>query len=382
MFLLLKPKIFRHIIQMSISLFLLYVGWKFYKFTLYVQSGGKLPYIDKPEAVEGFLPISALLGFKQWLLTGVYDPIHPAGLTIFLAVLITALIFKKGFCSWLCPIGTISEGLALAGEKMFGKNFTLPRWLDLLLMSLKYLILAFFMKVIFLDMSIFSIQAFLNSPYNMVADIKMLYFFLDISRTTYYVLLTLAFFSLFIKQFWCRYLCPYGALQGLISILSFFKIRRKENQCINCGLCNKNCPGMISVSEKQTISSPEDTVILTLACGKYRFNKKEFGTIGELPRLLDIGQCNDAYAAIKIAVALAEAFECDVNDLPLSLILSWYEQKAVCILLTLLSLNIKNIYLGPSLPAFVSPNVLQVLVDNFNIKPISNVEADMEAILG
>jgi len=259
MFLLLKPKIFRHIIQMSISLFLLYVGWKFYKFTLYVQSGGKLPYIDKPEAVEGFLPISALLGFKQWLLTGVYDPIHPAGLTIFLAVLITALIFKKGFCSWLCPIGTISEGLALAGEKMFGKNFTLPRWLDLLLMSLKYLILAFFMKVIFLDMSIFSIQAFLNSPYNMVADIKMLYFFLDISRTTYYVLLTLAFFSLFIKQFWCRYLCPYGALQGLISILSFFKIRRKENQCINCGLCNKNCPGMISVSEKQTISSPECT---------------------------------------------------------------------------------------------------------------------------
>ncbi len=128
--------------------------------------------------------------------------------------------------------------------------------------------------------------------------------------------------------------------------------------------------------------APEDTVILTLACGKYRFNKKEFGTIEDLPRLLDVGQCNDAYSAIKIAVALAEAFDCDVNELPLSLILSWYEQKAVCILLTLLSLNIKNIHLGPSLPAFVSPNVLQVLVDNFNIKPISNVEADMNEILG
>lgn len=128
--------------------------------------------------------------------------------------------------------------------------------------------------------------------------------------------------------------------------------------------------------------APEDTVILTLACGKFRFNKKEFGTIGQLPRLLDIGQCNDAYSAIKIAVALADAFKCDVNELPLSLILSWYEQKAVCILLTLLSLNIKNIHLGPSLPAFVSPNVLQVLVDNFNIKPISNVEADLQAILG
>lgn len=128
--------------------------------------------------------------------------------------------------------------------------------------------------------------------------------------------------------------------------------------------------------------APEDTIILTLACGKFRFNKKEFGTIGELPRLLDMGQCNDAYSAIKVAVALAEAFECDVNQLPLSLILSWYEQKAVCILLTLLSLGIKNIYIGPSLPAFISPNVLQVLVDNFNLTPISNVEADMGAILG
>ncbi|AOT69016.1 hydroxylamine reductase [Geosporobacter ferrireducens] len=127
--------------------------------------------------------------------------------------------------------------------------------------------------------------------------------------------------------------------------------------------------------------APEDTIILTLACGKFRFNKKEFGTIGELPRLLDMGQCNDAYSAIKVAVALSEAFECSVNELPLSLILSWYEQKAVCILLTLLSLGIKNIHLGPSLPAFVSPNVLQVLVDNFNITPISNVEADMSAIL-
>nr|WP_054871025.1 hydroxylamine reductase [Caloranaerobacter sp. TR13] len=128
--------------------------------------------------------------------------------------------------------------------------------------------------------------------------------------------------------------------------------------------------------------TPKDTIILTLACGKYRFNKKDFGTIGEFPRLLDVGQCNDAYSAIKIAVALAEAFECDVNELPLSIILSWYEQKAVCILLTLLSLNIKNIYLGPTLPAFVSPNVLQVLVDKFNIKPTSNVEADMKEILG
>ncbi|MFC1781991.1 hydroxylamine reductase [Planctomycetota bacterium] len=126
---------------------------------------------------------------------------------------------------------------------------------------------------------------------------------------------------------------------------------------------------------------PDDCVILTLACGKYRFNKLDFGDIGGIPRLLDIGQCNDAYSAIQIAVALADAFDCGVNDLPLSMVLSWYEQKAVCILLTLLHLGIKDIKLGPSLPAFVGPNVLNVLVENFNIGPITTVEADMQEML-
>ncbi len=130
---------------------------------------------------------------------------------------------------------------------------------------------------------------------------------------------------------------------------------------------------------KQT---PKDTVVLTLACGKYRFNDLNIGEIGGLPRLLDMGQCNDAYSAIQVAVALANAFKCEVNELPLTLMLSWYEQKAVCILLTLLSLGIKNIYLGPSLPAFISSNVLNVLVEKFGLKPISTPEADMKAILG
>ncbi|MBU4438061.1 MAG: hydroxylamine reductase, partial [Firmicutes bacterium] len=128
--------------------------------------------------------------------------------------------------------------------------------------------------------------------------------------------------------------------------------------------------------------TPADTIVLTLACGKYRFNDLDLGTIGGLPRLMDMGQCNDAYSAIQVAIALAGAFECDVNELPLSMVLSWYEQKAVCILLTLLSLGIKNILLGPSLPAFISPNVLNVLVENYNIAPISTPEADMAKLLG
>ena len=128
--------------------------------------------------------------------------------------------------------------------------------------------------------------------------------------------------------------------------------------------------------------APEDTIILTLACGKYRFNDLDLGTIDGLPRLMDMGQCNDAYSAIRVAVALAEAFNCDVNDLPLSMILSWYEQKAVCILLTLLHLGIRNILLGPSLPAFISPNVLNYLVENYHIAPVSTPEEDLRKALG
>lgn len=128
--------------------------------------------------------------------------------------------------------------------------------------------------------------------------------------------------------------------------------------------------------------TPPDTVVLTLACGKYRFHDMDLGTVAGLPRLLDIGQCNDAYSAIQIALALAEAFHCGVNDLPLSMVLSWYEQKAVCILLTLLHLGIRNIRLGPTLPAFLSPNVLQYLVDHYAIAPITTPEADLAALLG
>ena len=129
-------------------------------------------------------------------------------------------------------------------------------------------------------------------------------------------------------------------------------------------------------------NTPDDTVVLTLACGKYRFNDLDLGTIGGLPRLMDIGQCNDAYSAIRIALALADAFSCTVNELPLSLVLSWYEQKAVCILLTLLYLGIRNIRLGPTLPAFLSPNILAYLVEQYQIAPITTPEQDLKELLG
>jgi hydroxylamine reductase len=168
-----------------------------------------------------------------------------------------------------------------------------------------------------------------------------------------------------------------GAAEKVVDLVKRGKIRR----FLLVGGCDGAKPGRNYYTQFAE-QAPKDTVILTLACGKYRFNHLDFGDIEGLPRLLDIGQCNDAYSAIQIAVALAEVFETDVNGLPLSFVLSWYEQKAVVILLTLLHLGIKDIRLGPSLPAFITPPVLQVLVDGFGLKPITTPEADLAAILG
>ena len=145
--------------------------------------------------------------------------------------------------------------------------------------------------------------------------------------------------------------------------------------------CDGAKPGRNYYTEfvKQT---PADSIVLTLACGKYRFNDLALGEIGGLPRMMDMGQCNDAYSAIRVASALTEAFGCSINELPLSFVLSWYEQKAVCILLTLLHLGVKNIRLGPSLPAFLSPNILNFLVENYGIAPITTPEEDLKTLLG
>lgn len=168
-----------------------------------------------------------------------------------------------------------------------------------------------------------------------------------------------------------------GAAQTVIDAVKGGALKR----IFLVGGCDGARPGRNYYTEfvKKT---PADTLVLTLACGKFRFNDLDLGTLGGLPRLLDMGQCNDAYSALKVALALADAFGCTVNDLPLSLVLSWYEQKAVCILLTLLHLGVKNILIGPSLPAFVSPNVLKVLVENYNIAPISTPDEDLAKLLG
>lgn len=260
----------RNAIQICFSFFMFFLGVKLYFFAQHFLTDGATDYVVRPAGVDGFLPISALMSLKLWLSTGIIDPHHPAALVILLSILATSFIFKKSFCSWLCPVGTISEGTYRLGKVIIGKNFKLPKILDILLMSLKYFILLFFVFAI-LQMNSFVIATFLKSSYNKVADIKMMYFFLNMSFTTAITLAVLFFLSIFIKNFWCRYLCPYGALLGIISFITPFKVNRNDDLCVNCKKCDMVCPNSISVSSKTRVCSIECTSCLNCvnSCPKH-----------------------------------------------------------------------------------------------------------------
>ncbi len=209
------------------------------------------------------MPIGALMSLKLWITKGIFDPVHPAALVIFIAAILSALLLKKGFCGWACPVGTISEVIWKAGKKIFGRNFDPPNYIDYPLRSVKYMLMAFFLYVILIKMSPDTIQAFLYTPYWKVADFKLLFFFTNMSTTTIIVLLVLAVSSLFVKNFWCRYLCPYGSLLGLISMASPMKVTRNDEKCIHCKTCTNNCPSMLPVESKERVSSPECIGCLT-----------------------------------------------------------------------------------------------------------------------
>lgn len=211
----------------------------------------------RPPGVEGFLPISALLSARHLVATGTVHPIHPAGLVIFLLVVASGLLLKRAFCSWVCPVGTLSEIFAAVGRRVFGRKLRLPRWLDLPLRGVKYLLLAFFVWVIVFRMTPATIADFLDSPYNRVADLRMLDFFLHPSPLALKILGALALGSIVIPYFWCRYLCPYGALVGLLSLVSPLKVTRTAKSCIDCGLCTRACPSNLPVERLHRVTSDE-----------------------------------------------------------------------------------------------------------------------------
>jgi len=250
-------------VQLASLAVIVWIGWQFTRWVFALQAGRLEG--TRPPGIEGFLPISALLTFRHWLETGEVSRVHPAGFVILGLVVATGLLLKKAFCSWLCPIGTLSESLAAIGRNLFAPllrrmrapRVRLPRWADLPLRSIKYLLLAFFVYAIFVKMTPRDVALFLGSPYNKVADVKMMLFFAQISTLALKTLVVLIGLSIVVPYFWCRYLCPYGALLGVTSLLSPLKITRTPKNCIDCGLCAKACPSNLAVDRATRVSSDE-----------------------------------------------------------------------------------------------------------------------------
>ena len=247
----------RLMVQAAFAVTCVVVGYQLSRFYLAARSGA-IPLPHRPPGVEGFLPISGLMGILDWIYQGTLNRIHPAATILVILALLSALLLRKSFCSWVCPVGLISETLARMGRKFFGRNFALWRWLDRPLQSLKYLILAFFVWAIF-TMSAESLQAFIHSPYNKVADVKMGLFFVNLGAVGITVMVVLVVGSVFIQGFWCRYLCPYGALLGLFSWASPVRIRRQAEGCIDCSLCDEACMARLPVSKLSVVRSVECT---------------------------------------------------------------------------------------------------------------------------
>ncbi|MGC9021615.1 MAG: 4Fe-4S binding protein [Dissulfurimicrobium sp.] len=240
---------------MAFSLYLLYAGYRFYRYYLWV-SGQSNVYAPKFPSVEAFLPIGALTALKHLVLTGQFDAIHPAGLAIFIAVLLAAFLFRKGVCGWVCPVGLISNLFEGLGRR-FGLSFCLKGWPSIPLYSLKYILLSFFLYIILFRMDGQSIAAFMSSPYNMLVDIKMLLFFIKPSLTTVVFLVVITSLSIILRNPWCRYLCPYGALLGVMALFSPIHVKRDETLCINCKRCTKICPACIEMHKKTAVRTPE-----------------------------------------------------------------------------------------------------------------------------
>ncbi|MBW1764445.1 MAG: 4Fe-4S binding protein [Deltaproteobacteria bacterium] len=256
----------RNRVQLGVLLVTIGIGLHFLVYVLQA-SGSKAVRLSRPPGVEGFLPIGALLGWKHFIITGVWDSVHPAAMVIFGFAVFVSIFLRKSFCGWFCPIGTLSECLWWLGKRFFGKNYRIPAWLDYPLRSLKYLLLGFFVWII-LKMSSSDISAFLQSPYYKMSDVKMLYFFTRISATTTVVMIFLVLSSLIVRNSWCRYLCPYGALVGLLALLSPTRIQRNIDTCIDCKSCSEACPYYLPVDRKDRIISPECNGCLdcTLVC--------------------------------------------------------------------------------------------------------------------
>ena len=251
----------RLVVQALFILLNVFLCAQFYFFVRYFETNQTGSHVSRPAGVDGWLPIAGLMNLRYFLATGRVPAIHPAAMVLFLIFVAMSLVLKRAFCSWLCPVGTLSEYLWKAGRRLFGRNLVLPRWLDIPLRSIKYLLMAFFVVIIG-SMSAAALEDFMVQPYGILADVKMLHFFLHMSTTAMAVIAVLALLSVVIKNFWCRYACPYGAVLSLASLFSPFKIRRDVDRCVQCGKCAKACPQQLPVDRLVQVRSVECTACL------------------------------------------------------------------------------------------------------------------------
>jgi len=258
----------RLVVQSLFILLNLFLCAQFFFFVRYFESNAAGSHVSRPAGVDGWLPIAGLMNLRYLLATGRIPAIHPAAMVLFLIFIAISLLLKRAFCSWLCPVGTLSEYLWKAGRKLFGRNLVLPRWLDIPLRSCKYILMTFFIVIIG-SMSATAIEDFMIQPYGVLADVKMLHFFLHMSGTAAVTILVLALLSVVIKNFWCRYACPYGAVLSLVSLFSPVTIRRDAQSCIACGKCAKACPQHLPVDQLIQIRSVECTACMecVASCG-------------------------------------------------------------------------------------------------------------------
>ena len=249
-------------VQFGFGAVALLVGIQFYLWVRYYETAGTSWQVSRPPGVEAWLPIASLMNTKALLLTGDVPAVNPAGMFMLIAFLAISLLLRKAFCSWICPIGTLSEGLWQLGHAVFGRTFLLPRWLDLPLRGIKYILLGLFLYLV-VTMPVPQIREFLESPYGLVADVKMLDFFRLMGRATAITLVVLLTGSLFIRNVWCRLMCPYGALMGLVALVSPTRIRRNPDACIDCAKCAVACPAGLPVDTARSIRSAECTACMS-----------------------------------------------------------------------------------------------------------------------
>ncbi len=248
----------RHAVQLAFLALNLWIGAQFVLFVHYYESGGHGLRVARPAGVEGWLPIASLMNLKVWLATGRVPRVHPAGMFLILAFLAISWLLRKTFCGWLCPVGALSEYLWRLGRRAFRRNWRLPRALDIPLRGLKYLLLGLFLYAV-AAMSVPAIQAFLEGPYGLVSDVKMLDFFRFMGVAGAFVMALLVLLSVFVRNLWCRYLCPYGALMGLAALAGPLRIRRDAALCIDCARCARACPALLPVDKLVAIRSAECT---------------------------------------------------------------------------------------------------------------------------